>query len=340
MDENNALINIGELSRAAFERSGSEEISESTKRLGRHFEKAVYRFARTLDASAEVFFDHKVPDRDTGELRQCDVWINTKFGGHWPQSILVSCKDHKRKLHAGDIGTFCDEKRSSNATMGVIYSRSGFTKPAVEKARANQVSCCRLYDNEPVGLPDSIWIEQFACKPAVTISVVSGFANPKFKVWNDLFVLPGDESEQTLLDVIALAFSECEAKGISILNEQPRQRAVSFPQDCGADIIFNLDGTEGLLRVGSRWKKYRARTEATLLQGSYCLTNRTFRGTMIWPSIDTWGATIGDAWQEVDVKDLPNSPNFVLTILSGSDVRSVLREKLGDKAPHRARAAT
>src|SRR5437870_2697652 len=95
---------------------------------GRKFEEAVYAFAKALDASAEVLFDHKVKDRDTGESRQCDVWINAKFGGHWPQSIIVSCKDHKRKLHSGDVGTFCDEKRSTNATMGVMYSRSGFTK--------------------------------------------------------------------------------------------------------------------------------------------------------------------------------------------------------------------
>ena len=56
---------------------------------GRDFEEAVYAFANTL--KAEVLFDHQIPDRDTGELRQCDVWINAKFGEHWPLSILVSC---------------------------------------------------------------------------------------------------------------------------------------------------------------------------------------------------------------------------------------------------------
>ena len=103
---------------------------------GRKFEKAVYAFAKTLDPAAEVLFDHNVIDRDTGESRQCDVWINAKFGGHWTQSIIVSCKDHRRKLHVGDIGTFCDEKRATGATMGVIYSRTGFSKPAIQKARA------------------------------------------------------------------------------------------------------------------------------------------------------------------------------------------------------------
>jgi hypothetical protein len=69
-------------------------------RPGKAFEKAVYAFARKLDPNADVIFDAKIPDRDTGKMRQCDVWINAKFGGHWPISILVSCKD-KRGTESG-----------------------------------------------------------------------------------------------------------------------------------------------------------------------------------------------------------------------------------------------
>jgi hypothetical protein len=72
-------------------------------RHGLAFEKAVHVFANTLDSKAEVLFDHKVPDRDTGTPRQCDVWINAKFGGHWPLSILVSCKDQKKKLNVSQF---------------------------------------------------------------------------------------------------------------------------------------------------------------------------------------------------------------------------------------------
>ncbi|HLO99813.1 MAG TPA: restriction endonuclease, partial [Fimbriimonas sp.] len=107
---------------------------------GIEFEKAVYEFAKALDPKAEVLFDHKVSDRDTDTLRQCDVWINAKFGGHWPLSILISCKDHSTKLDINDIGTFLEEKRSTGASYGVIYSKSGFTKPAVEKAKVNGIA--------------------------------------------------------------------------------------------------------------------------------------------------------------------------------------------------------
>jgi predicted helicase len=132
-------------------------MTKKKQRPGSEFEEAVYHFAQKLDPSAEVLFNHSVPDRDTGEPRQCDVWINAKFGGHWPLAILVSCKDHKRKLHSGDIGTFRDEVRSTGASTGIIYSRADFTEPGLRKAQANGFPCCRIYQREPADIPESFF---------------------------------------------------------------------------------------------------------------------------------------------------------------------------------------
>jgi hypothetical protein len=214
--------------------------------------------------------------------------------------------------------------------MGVIYSRSGFTKPAIEKGRANQVSCCRLYDNEPVDIPSSIWIEQFACKPAVLVSLPKDSGYPDLEKWSDLFDIPDSQNQQTVLDIIAAAFSACEAKAMEIVNDLLKKGVGSFPKNLSLDVTFDLSGSKCKVTVGSYWKKYRARTEATLLQGSYCLTNSSFKGTMVGPSIDTWGESFGDAWEELKDSDVPTSSNFVLAIMSGSDVRIILREKLGD----------
>jgi hypothetical protein len=298
---------------------------------GRKFEEAVLAFVKTLDPAAEVLFDHNVTDRDTGQSRQCDVWINAKFGGHWAQSIIVSCKDHKRKLHAGDIGTFCDEKRSTGATMGVIYSCAGFTKPALEKARANQISCCRLYDNEPADLPDSIWIEQFACKPAVRVTMRPGSFTPQISKWGELFELRNSPSDRTLLDGIGQAFSACEAKGLETRNELSSAGIVTFPDNWTMDLGFDLNGSKGAVRVECIWKKYRARTQAVLLRGSYCLSNGSFKGTIVGPSIDTWGPNIGEGWELLKANESPRSPNLMLTILSGTDVREVLCKALSDQ---------
>jgi hypothetical protein len=139
--------------------------------LGSEFEEAVFRFAKTLDLQAEILFNQSIRDRDTGEPRQCDVWINAKLGGHWPLSILISCKDHKRKLHSGDIGTFRDEVRSTGASTGVIYNRTGFSKPALRKAQASGYPCCRIYQNEPADIPSSICFDQFACHPQIRLAI-------------------------------------------------------------------------------------------------------------------------------------------------------------------------
>ncbi len=301
------------------------------KKPGRKFDEAVYAFAKTLDQSAEVLFDHKVPDRDTGELRQCDVWITAKFAGHWPLSILVSCKDHKRKLNSGDVGTFCDEKRSTGASNGVLYSRSGFTTPAVKKGQANGISCCRLYDNEPADLPTSVWIEHFLCKAVVHLGVSADFTNSKLRTWNDLFSVANGENKNTVLDIIAETFSAGEATVVSELKNPTRRGLVYFPAAWTEELSLRPVSIDQnlIVSVGGSWRKYRARSEAILLSGSYCVTDGSFKGTQVGPSIDTWGVDLGHAWQEIFDEDIRLSSSLCVTILSGSDVRGVLREKIG-----------
>jgi hypothetical protein len=296
---------------------------------GRSFEESVYGFSKTLDPSAEVIFNHTTQDRDTGETRQCDVWINAKVAGHWPISILVSCKDHKRKLHVGDIGTFCDEKRSVGASTGIIYSRSGFTRPAVRKAHANGVACCRLYNNEHPDMPTSLWIEHFLCKPTIQLKLSPHPIQSELKTWNDLFELT-DQSGKKALDLIAERFAADEKQSLIELQELCRS-AASFPPNWSSDIRLSLHEHERktVLTVIGKWKAFRARSEASLFEGSYCLTNGSFRGTQVGPSIDTWGEHPGEHWEQLhgELSLLPS--NGALTILGGSNVSGPLKEKVG-----------
>jgi hypothetical protein len=304
------------------------------KKPGREFEEAVLAFANTLDPSAEVLFDLKVRDRDNAEPRQCDVWINAKFGGHWPLSILVSCKDHRRKLHSGDIGAFCDEKRSTGADMGVIYSRAGFTKPALIKAKANGIACCKIYENQPADMPLSIWLEQFTCKPNIQLSLTTDLRESPFRTWNDIFDLSDQAENQTVLDIINIAFRSGEQEALMQFNQSLAAGVIAFPSDWGSELRIHLVGcVEDLsLQVFGRWKRYRARSEAVLLKGSYCLSNDSFKGTITGPSIDTWGRHPGEeGWEEITDHNFALPLNRSLCILSGTDVRSVLQEALGDK---------
>lgn len=298
---------------------------------GREFEQAVCAFAQALDPSAEVLFNHSVPDRDTGTPRQCDVWINAKFGGHWPLSVLVSCKDRRqsgRKLHIGDIGTFCDEVRSTNANMGVIYCNVGFAKSAVEKAKANGITCCLLYQNDPACIPESIWFNQFGCKPSVWLILETDLRGSKIGTWNDLFDVEIDTADgtQTILDVISAAFARGETMACAEAKESG-----SLPRDWRAGLAFGIDEIceEVRIQVWGRWRRYRARLEATLLEGSYCLTDGSFAGSQTGPRIQVRSGHFGRSWTEIADGDCALPANRIVVILYGGDVATALRKEFG-----------
>jgi hypothetical protein len=278
---------------------------------------------------AEVLFDHKIPDRDTGTLRQCDVWINAKFGGHWPLSILISCKDHARSLDIGEIGVFCNEVRSTRANTGVIYSRTGFTQPALDKARANGIACCRLYQNEPADIPSVISFEQFACTPEYRVVLKSDLSNTRLATLNDLFDIP--EGDKTIIDVISDKTEEAEQVSI-----QKANKSQLFPPDWVLGLNFKGEFPQEIeIQVLCHWKWYRAILEATLLNGSYCLSDETFRGTIIGPTIDTQGPHPGKDWIEILDRNFSLPANRVTAILYKGDLKSALRESLGTKSLRR-----
>jgi hypothetical protein len=230
---------------------------QNTKqRNGLAFEKAVHAFANTLDPNAEMLFDHKVPDRDTGTPRQCDVWINAKFGGHWPLSILVSCKDHKKKLNVDDIGAFRDEIRSTGASTGVIYSKSGFTQPAIEKAKSSGIACCRLYENEPADMPYIFAFESYAFTPQVRIALVDKIDDPKIKTWGNIFDLI--ENGTPLVELIETAYLDAEKKSV----ENANQFGKPYSWELFLRIIPDNWSNELKIKVIGNWRKYRGKHDS------------------------------------------------------------------------------
>lgn len=290
------------------------------------FELAVYDLARRLDPHAKVLFDYKVRDRDTDTLRQRDVWINAKFGGHWPLSILVSCKDYARKVNVMDVGAFCDEVRSSGACMGVIYSRRGFSIAAVKKASANGYSCCRLYKDEPADLPDQILFpHHFVSNPSIQLSVHVQHEMPALRTWDDLFNLlqPCVEDEKrTVLDLIVSEFKNSEVQAVQT-RMLPENQITSVPVIREGEVVLSIE-------VNCIWKHFRCETKAILLNGSYCLTNNNFFGEQRGPWIDTWSANPGPQWERVERPIKLPEPSVSITLYS-SDIHGLLRQVMGSK---------
>lgn len=306
--------------------------------LGRKFEEAVHAFVNALDPSAEVIFDHKALDRDTGTPRQCDVWINAKFRGHWPMSILVSCKDDAhshRKLDIGDIGAFADDVRSTGTTMGVVYSNVGFTKNALSKAKANAIVCCRLFQNEPPDIPGSLWLPSFACASTVHLIIDPCAIAYRPMTWNELFdIRIGDgEGYSTVMEAIEAQFAENERNSMDYWNTSNKEGANLFPPDWDSDLELNIPGIQGKLRlrVLIGWRRYRARTEAVLLNGSYCLWDGSFRGTLATPSVDLRSGHPGAGWEEISSSDVPADSSRIVIALCSPNLEDSLRQAIGEK---------
>lgn len=298
-------------------------------RPSKQFEKDVWVFANTLDPSSEVLFNHKVLDKDTGSRRQVDVWINAKLGNHIPISILVSCKNHKRKLNISHIESFAAEVRSTTASTGIIYSSSGFSASALKKAKSEGLACCRLFRSEPADIPQSLLIWSYCCKSQVSVSLIE-FDRNILKgngviIWKDLFAMQVDDT-MNLLDHISAQYHRYEKQKIAEASEKG-----VFPENWTAEHTLVSDDEHAIkckVIVYGRWKKYKGKIESHLLNGSYCFSNNEFRGRMRSPPIDT-KVPPGRWWEEIKGEAETMADSRMVAIFSGGDVRTALLEHFG-----------
>lgn len=295
----------------------------------REFEEAVAAFATAMDPSATVRHDFKSPDRHTGRPRQRDVWIEAKVCQLFPVSVLVSCKRWKRKLHSGDIDAFHGELLSSHAHVGVVYSYSGFTKPAIEKAKELDISCCMLYRGQPAEVPDSLLFTAYCTGSRIGLSLSPLPARGwSLDTWNDLFNLEGGSQDATkgLLDEIVNCIQQAENAALRALRNEGE-----IPKPFTAKITISSSDPDAIsLRVvvTGMWKFYRAKVDAYLLNGSYSLTSGEFKGQIATPWLDLSSTNPGPGWEPLD--EAPDDlTNTVMLVPYGPDAERLLRESLG-----------
>ena len=279
---------------------------------GKQFELAVHSFVSKLDPNAKVIFDHKATDKDTGKERQIDVWVETLIANHFPINILISCKDYKTsKVNVTHIGAFINEVRSTGASTGILYSKSGFTKSAIKKAAANGLSCCRLYDNDPPDLPDLLVFQHFASRPVRQFQYIESININEVKSWGQLYDLELPEGK-TVYEVLESCLHNIEK------NTKDNISPGKLPSGSSIEVDMILKNSGKLkMRIHLIYKHYRGKLQAQLVNGSYCMTNQSFSGTQIGPVIDTWGPHPGPGWEEIDSK-YPLPLHTIMCILYGS----------------------
>jgi hypothetical protein len=299
----------------------------------KQFETAVAQFIAALDPQAVVQHNVRLPDVHTGHPRQRDVWVEAKVCQLFPVKVLISCKRWQTKLDEQDVDAFVGELYSSAAHKGVIYSYSGFTEPAIEKAKRLGICCCCLYANRPPDLPQMLIFHSYCCTPRISLTLLEA---PKtewsLKKFDDLFALKiiGPNGPTTALDYIAGIYYQGEEE---IAKSTISQR--QFPADWKTEIeIPDLEYTRPPLRirVNGSWNYYRGKLEAHLCEGTYSFTSGEFKGQQIGPAVDMQGPSPGPGWEHLEEKPSKIEPNFVLTILLHGNVKEALQQHLGPKS--------
>jgi hypothetical protein len=111
------------------------------------FEKAVAAIQAQIDPTSSVNHNEIIDDR-LGHARQFDIVIRGKFAGQQMLGI-IECKDLKRRVGNPEIDAFVTKALDVNANFKIVMSRSGFTKPALEKCAHYGVQALSLLENDP-----------------------------------------------------------------------------------------------------------------------------------------------------------------------------------------------
>lgn len=258
------------------------------------FEIAVSNFLDALGRGAKVTHDVKIPDIHTGLLRQRDVMIECAIFGHYPVKLLVSCKNWATPLDQQDIDHFNGEFISSGAQIGILYAKSGYNSHALEKAKRLGFHCCRLYENEPTDMPEVLFFPHFYHFDPRFRIIVRGDIKPyNLATFGDVLKLP--TSNETVLDLFSRAFDAYQDKTDS---SSRWSRAAT-----GSNVIayIELPGKPQLeIELQIRDRKYQAKVQYTMLNGSYNITENNFIGNQAMPVIDTQGVHPGPGWEEVE----------------------------------------
>lgn len=135
-------------------------------------------------------------DRITGELREVDVTATATVGAH--QVILsVECRDHLRPADTPWVESMAQKHASLETSKLVLWSRSGFTKPAIAKARFLNIDVVSARDVGNVdwakfaraSVGSKIRLVTPTFQPSVLVANADGevvpMASPESAVWFD-----------------------------------------------------------------------------------------------------------------------------------------------------------
>jgi len=119
------------------------------ERPGQRFHNFVATLERMFahQDRAAVAFSLRLPDKDTGRLREHDVVIARRTH-HGPNLTAIECRDQRRKVGVPQIEAFAKKCEKTGIHHGVVVAANGFTSTARTKAKALNLTCMELAEAE------------------------------------------------------------------------------------------------------------------------------------------------------------------------------------------------
>jgi hypothetical protein len=133
-------------------------------------------------------------DSVTGEEREVDIVATTTIGGY-ELVLCIECRDHERAADVCWVEGMAKKHEHLSTSKLVLWSRSGFTKPAIRKAKALKIDTVLKGE-----LADKKWAE-------LAKAFVKGrfkFVQPKFTAFVDVELSSGKRERFKPCDHLAL----------------------------------------------------------------------------------------------------------------------------------------
>lgn len=111
------------------------------------FESIVSDIQKKISPDAKITRNGKFHGKRSQTLREIDIAIQQKIG-QYDIFIAVDCKDYKRPIDVGILGTFIDLVNDVGANKGVMVASNGFTDSAKKRAVEAGIIIYTLVDTE------------------------------------------------------------------------------------------------------------------------------------------------------------------------------------------------
>ena len=155
--EDESMVNPAGEEEFDFDCSDAEhETIEPSEPQWRQFEHNVASLTQQLDAGAEVTHNYSCEGRVSGRPRQVDVFVTGTIADN-EMNIAIECKRWTRRLGIGGVDEFAGKLIDLGVERGVLYSLSGFTAWADDRAKGAVQPRIELRDLAPTAPEPPPW---------------------------------------------------------------------------------------------------------------------------------------------------------------------------------------